>query len=134
MQTFLPYPDFKQSAQVLDYRRLGKQRVEVLTLLRGGWPNHPASKMWRGYEYQLAEYGKVICQEWIDRGYKDNCLNQIIDLQNKFIDTGLPTWFGNPMFHEAHQSNLIRKDPVFYKNKFLFAREGLQYIWGNESI
>lgn len=29
MQTFLPYPDFKKSAQCLDYRRLGKQRVEA---------------------------------------------------------------------------------------------------------
>lgn len=28
MQTFLPYPDFKKSAQCLDYRRLGKQRVD----------------------------------------------------------------------------------------------------------
>ena len=28
MQTFLPYPDFKQSAACLDYSRLGKQRVE----------------------------------------------------------------------------------------------------------
>lgn len=33
MQTFLPYPDFEQSAKCLDMRRLGKQRVEVLQLL-----------------------------------------------------------------------------------------------------
>ena len=26
MQTFLPYPDFFRSAEVLDVRRLGKQR------------------------------------------------------------------------------------------------------------
>ena len=38
MQTFLPYPDFTQSAKTLDYRRLGKQRVEawqILNALRG---------------------------------------------------------------------------------------------------
>jgi len=29
MNTFLPYPDFVKSAQCLDYRRLGKQRVEA---------------------------------------------------------------------------------------------------------
>ena len=33
MQTFLPYPDFARSAQALDMRRLGKQRVEVLQIL-----------------------------------------------------------------------------------------------------
>ena len=26
MQTFLPYPDFKRSAEALDRQRLGKQR------------------------------------------------------------------------------------------------------------
>lgn len=30
MQTFLPYPDFVESASVLDRQRLGKQRVEVI--------------------------------------------------------------------------------------------------------
>ena len=33
MQTFLPYPDFKKSASCLDYKRLGKQRVEGLQIL-----------------------------------------------------------------------------------------------------
>ncbi len=54
MQTFLPYPDFAESARVLDNKRLGKQRVEVLQILnvltdstRKGWRNHPAVAMWR---------------------------------------------------------------------------------------
>lgn len=34
MQTFLPFPDFKQSAQCLDNKRLGKQRVECLQILK----------------------------------------------------------------------------------------------------
>lgn len=33
MQTFLPFSDFKKSAESLDYRRLGKQRVECLQIL-----------------------------------------------------------------------------------------------------
>ena len=33
MQTFLPFPDFQQSAAVLDRVRLGKQRVEALQIL-----------------------------------------------------------------------------------------------------
>ena len=33
MQTFLPYMSFDDSAAVLDYRRLGKQRVETMQIL-----------------------------------------------------------------------------------------------------
>jgi hypothetical protein len=51
--------------------------------------------MWRGFEYQLAEYGKTICLEWIGRGYKDTCYQKISDLQKQFSDTGLPPWFGD---------------------------------------
>jgi hypothetical protein len=63
VQTFLPLPDFAESAAVLDRQRLGKQRVEVLQLLgaltgqRPGWVNHPAARMWRGHERALARYG-----------------------------------------------------------------------------
>lgn len=52
MQTFLPYPDFAESAHVLDRSRLGKQRVETIQVQRGlvvpgyGWRHHPAVKMW----------------------------------------------------------------------------------------
>ena len=63
MQTFLPTSNFAESAKYLDYRRLGKQRVEVLQLLNSfhkpnykGWKNHPAREMWRGYENALVMY------------------------------------------------------------------------------
>lgn len=129
MQTFLPYPDFVKSAKSLDYRRLGKQRLECEWILRGSRSNHPAAKMWLGHQYQLAEYGKIICLEWINRGYKDTRLAIIRDLQNNFTNTGLPPWFGDPAFHESHQSNLIRKNATYYKLQFPNAREGLDYIW-----
>lgn len=53
MQTFLPYKSFAESAACLDNKRLGKQRVEVLQILKAlhnpsyGWQNHPAVKMCR---------------------------------------------------------------------------------------
>lgn len=34
MQTFLPYPDFQESAAVLDQVRLGKQRVETFQIMQ----------------------------------------------------------------------------------------------------
>lgn len=85
MQTFLPYSDFKQSAQCLDNKRLGKQRVEALQILKAitdpsyGWQNHPAVKMWRGYEHALSKYALEICDEWIKRGFKDTCADKIME-------------------------------------------------------
>ncbi len=34
MQTFTPYADFDASVQALDQKRLGKQRVEVIQIVR----------------------------------------------------------------------------------------------------
>ena len=34
MQTFMPYPDYSESARCLDRQRLGKQRVEAFQILR----------------------------------------------------------------------------------------------------
>ena len=64
MQTFLPHTDLKKSLQSLDYKRLGKQRVETHQLLNvllnrtktKGWRNHPICKMWKGYENALKLY------------------------------------------------------------------------------
>lgn len=128
MQTFLPFSDFARSAKCLDMKRLGKQRVEAYQLLKGSWPNHPASKMWRGYEYALAEYGIAICLEWIGRGYKDTCLQKILDEQRRFTNTGMPVWFGRGDFHRSHRSNLLRKNPEHYSQYFSEPND-LEYVW-----
>ena len=77
MQTFLPYPDFKKSLQTLDYRRLGKQRVEAYQILRaikygGGWQHHPVTKMWRNHINALKLYHNLCIDEWVRRGYKNS--------------------------------------------------------------
>lgn len=119
MQTFLPYPDFEKSAKVLHFKHLGKQRVEAKQIFQAltqnkGWVHHPATKMWAGYEYQLLQYGKAICEEWIGRGYNDSLLTQFTAAQVGLKDTGLPPWMGVKEFHEAHRSNLMRKKPEYY--------------------
>jgi len=177
MQTFLPYPDFAQSARVLDNKRLGKQRVEclqILTALSFGpyqsretiahqwkgcsysefvslpklnvrktpWYNHPAVKMWRGWECTLYEYSGIICQEWKNRGFKDTCYDKLTELHyhNKgkyHLVTDMQqghneyytSWLGNEQFHASHRSNLLRKDPVWY-NKFGWTEPPtLEYVW-----
>lgn len=137
MQTFLPYPDFNLSATVLDYRRLGKQRVEawqILNTLRGaskgkGWINHPAVKMWRGHEQALVQYGIAMCKEWINRGYKDTMLERFMSLRSDTSEIVLPKWHGNEEFHRSHRSNLLRKKPDFYRVHWPKENDNLQYVW-----
>jgi len=136
MQTFLPYSDFNNTAAVLDWRRLGKQRVEakqiLLTIDRGdeakGWKNHPAVNMWRGYEDALAHYGIIICMEWINRGYNDN---QLPWFQERLEDREviLPPWLGNDSFHTSHKSNLLRKDIDYYSQYWPSIPDNIEYIW-----
>jgi hypothetical protein len=136
MQTFLPYSDFEETARVLDYRRLGKQRVETYQLLRAlngetrGWVNHPAARMWDGFESGLAYYGMVICEEWRRRGYKDQMLERLTELwiqHGKNFD--MPPWLGDGEFHLSHQSNLVRKMPEYYGPLFPGVSADLEYIW-----
>lgn len=134
MQTFLPYASFDESAKALDNRRLGKQRVEVLQLLRAlsgltkGWTNHPAARMWRDARGALVEYGIAICDEWIRRGFKDTCREKIAAYRPSG-EAVRPAWLGNPDFHSAHRSNLLRKDPVHY-GRFGWSEPPTKpYIW-----
>ena len=134
MQTFLPYADFTKSAQVLDYKRLGKQRVEALQILnaiRGlskGWRRHPCTIMWQNHEQALIQYAIAICKEWVSRGYKDSLLPRF-QAEVTTPNPEMPAWLGFEKLHLSHQSNLVRKDPEFYKfqvpNDFL-------YVWFNE--
>lgn len=131
MQTFLPYSSFARSAQVLDYRRLGKERVEAWQIYQtligvsSGWSNHPAVKMWRGYENALLEYYNTMLFQWAERGYINKKL-QPIAIKGAIK---LPHWLGDKSLHLSHQSNLIRKLPEHYKQYFPTVSDDLPYVW-----
>ncbi|MDX3646129.1 MSMEG_6728 family protein [Streptomyces sp. MB09-02B] len=148
MQTFLPYPDFRASALVLDQRRLGKQRVEALQVLRGlivpgyGWRRHPAVRMWAGYEEALVRYGLEVCEVWCEQGHQDSCAATLVaDFaavrpdarprdQARLAAAGeLPPWLGDDAFHRSHRSALLRKDPVLYAPSFPGEPDDLPYVW-----
>ena len=136
MQTFLPYPRFDQTASILDRQRLGKQRVEckqILMTLTGqsrGWVNHPAIRMWAGYEWTLRAYTYAICAEWINRGYRDTIRDWLttLDLPAHRAPV-VPPWLGDPAFHLSHQSNLVRKMPAHYRAFFPDVPDDLPYVW-----
>jgi hypothetical protein len=131
MQTFLPYADFDESAKCLDSKRLGNQAYrEGKTLIDGGWKNHPASKMWKGYEYALAEYCLACLRELQNRGrHYPQWFEYFENKKNQFQNTGLPPWIGNKEFHDSHKSNLMRKDKEHYSKYFGDFPDNLPYIW-----
>jgi hypothetical protein len=121
MMTFLPYPNYIRSVQCLDYRRLGKQRLECLQIIKilegrqtsKAWSNHPAVKMWEGYVNSLKYYTNCCIDEWVKRGYKNTIVKYDVDHQNED-----PWWVGNPDFHRAMRSRLIEKNESYYLSKF----------------
>jgi hypothetical protein len=111
----LPYADFAATARALDPRRLGKQRVEALQVLRVltitgyGWRHHPAARMWTGYEEALTRYGLEICRQWSSLGRRDTCAMTLLAVlratrsmdaprdQARLAEAGaLPPWLGDP--------------------------------------
>jgi hypothetical protein len=148
MQTFLPYRSFEESARALDAKRLGKQRVETIQVLRAltvpgyGWRRHPAAAMWAGYEEAVVRYGLDVCAVWCETGRGDTCattlatdLRTATDLttvrtQQELDSAGeLPRWLGDPAVHESHQSALVRKDPAHYRPLFPDVPDDLPYVW-----
>jgi hypothetical protein len=147
MQTFLPYPDFEQAARVLDLKRLGKQRVEVIQVVRAltwpdyGWRHHPAAAMWKGYEEALGRYGLTCCAVWVERGFGDTCAATIqADLASAGVAPvrsqaglaaagALPPWLGDEAVHRSHRAALLRKDPEHYGPLFPDNPDDEDYVW-----
>lgn len=148
VQTFLTHVDFHAAAAVLDARRLGKQRVEAIQVLRAltvpgyGWRHHPAAAMWAGYEEALTRYGLVVCEVWCAAGRPDTCAGTLradllrttglehVRTQEELAGAAeLPPWLGDAEFHRSHQSSLVRKLPEHYRPYFPEVPDDLPYVW-----
>jgi len=141
MQTFLPYANFHLSAECLDNKRLNKQIVEVQQILKAltdpnyGWQNHPAVKMWRGYEFQLCLYGMAMNEKYafrfnraVDYHKSGQYITSVYFNNHNWTDKR-PPWLGDVAFHASHRSNLLRKDKDFYSQFGWKEPDNLPYIW-----
>lgn len=93
------------------------------------WEHHPIVKMWKGYEASLSYYGIRICEEWINRGFKDSMLSRFKEEARNYKVACCPEWLGNPKFHASHRSNLLRKNPKWYGKFGWTEKNDLPYIW-----
>ena len=147
MQTFLPYADFDRTMAVLDTRRLGKQRVECIQIVRGltvpgyGWRHHPAVRMWSGWLEALGSYALACTRAWTQAGFADTCaatvrddlaaagVREVRDQAALAAAGELPDWLGEEDFHRSHRSSLLRKDPAHYGPLFPGTPDDLPYVW-----
>lgn len=145
VNTFLPFPSFQRSARALTQQHLGRQRTEVVMILRAlrgetvGYRHHPATIMWKEYDPALAVYGLTICKEWTSRGYIDRQAAIILDMyphlddlpttKQMDADGELPWWIGWAPFHRSHRSNLFRKKPAHYGPALEWDDETMPYVW-----
>lgn len=139
--TFRPYADHRRTASVLDYRRLGKQRVEAIQIAgaalsyltgeSGGWTNHPVVRMWAGrsnpyldhacgqiHLADLLDYYEVVSSEWRRRGYNHQMNYRVLPLYSILEDSRF-VWADHPLpwgpYEELVQKHiLLRKDPEWY--------------------
>ena len=98
--------------------------------------------MWRGRTPALVAYGLAMVRVWRERGFGDSTHAQIAEFaprgrrvpQAELAAAGLlPSWVGDDALHRSHRSNLMAKDPAFYRPLFaeLFGPEpaDLPYVW-----
>jgi hypothetical protein len=134
MQTFLPLANFYETARCLDYKRLGKMRVESMQLVNiiegrtksNAWKNHPAVGLWRNNINALKIYCNTMIEEWIRRGYKNNMKLYNLPLD---ADVYFPRWFGNEDFHSRHRAALLAKNPEWYGQFGWKEKPVIDYRW-----
>jgi len=146
MQTFLPLESFEETARVLDGRRLNNQVNECMVILRtclglsDGWANHPAVKMWRGYESALAHYTVYIVEECYKRWQNDKVygkrLCNLDDIMDGYTHTWIlgigckmPPWLGNKNFHRSHRQALLAKNTEWYRQFWPEEEAKIEYVW-----
>lgn len=131
MQTFIPDDSYTLSALVLDHKRLGNQYYnEGIVLVKGKWKNHPASKMWRGYTYQLCEYLKACDAELLRRGRDYPKWRAVVaKIQADQDHDRMPSWWGDDAIHSSHRAALLYKNYDWYKHFGWREEPKLAYVW-----
>ena len=135
VNTFILSNSPQKCVKFLDYKRLGKQRVEAKQIIdalegsKSGWSNHPVSKMWKDDIIGLKYYYNCCVDEWISRGYK----NTMVKYDVEFVDEKdiLPWFYTNKQIQESFKASLLRKNPEYYEKMWSCDEDYMKngYIW-----
>ena len=142
VNTFILTNSPVECMKLLDYRRLGKQRVEAKQIVdtieknTNGWKNHPVSKMWKNNIVGLKYYINCCIDEWVKRGYKNTMKKY--DLSEYLLPDGtydelkiLPWFYFNKQIQESFKASLLRKNNEYYKDVISCDTKYMShgYIW-----
>lgn len=127
MQTFLPYTDFRMSAHVLDQKRLGKQRVECLQILRtlkcGPIQRSFTPSLLGGFKYNPQEgcytrrtpwYNHPAVQQW--KGYERALMKYTYVVCEEWINRG----FNDTVLEKASMLHFNKR--VCIPSDFMYAQ------------
>ena len=121
MMTFLPFADFRASAEALDTKRLQNQRTEARFVIehlekRGfdGMGAYGAVRMWTGYRDAVAAYYNACLDAYEGRGFKNGPTMGRAVVPSK---VEMPPWLGDARFHAAQRAQLLLKAPEYYGSK-----------------
>ena len=117
-----------------DFGYTNKQCNYIWTRYR----NHPNAIMWHGSESWLLYYTITCCEiykeQWGCAENQKEKLMKVLEkyfLNEKYDFCTFPKWLGKEAFHLSHKSNLLDKDPVYYK---FDCRRDIPYVWPNSNI
>ena len=102
------------------------------TAITLGFGNHPAVKMWAGYEPALEYYINAHCQEYNSRNSKNNIKIPYYNIPNYVL---YPWWLRTPHVINSHRGSLWRKEvinhePEHYQKYFPeYANYPFGYLW-----
>lgn len=137
---FIIVPDIKQTAKMLDMKRLGKQRVEakqIIDLLEfydknktfngKSWSNHPATLSWIGFTNHLKVYFNIITREWIERGYNNtmefyNVDESLYNIVPCTFENNILT-YDNTMFNEYSFPFWVSFPPFYLSHQAALCRK-----------
>jgi Pyrimidine dimer DNA glycosylase len=117
MQTFLP-ETVDRSPKILDTLRLGKQVLEASQIIEilhtSPYSGHPATRMWRGYEWGLMYYLDCMHEEFQIRRNKihkayEQCVKMHGDWCRHQMFGQFPSWLGREEIHSSHRARLLQK-------------------------
>lgn len=143
MQTFVPYPDFTESAHSLGIGELRTQADDILTILdvlhseTGATSEDPAVLMWRGYEMHLATYGIAHFEVMESRRFRYRFMDTKRSHLQWHFDNATsgdfnmkpPKWVGVAKVHDSHRSALIRLNPMEYGGRFASTPPHIEVFW-----
>lgn len=150
VNTFVISGNPKDTARVLDNKRLNSQRREAKVIIdslknkkdprvvgRKNQTRQSIFRMWEGHRHALKYYFNLMRKEWIRRGYK--CEIQPFNINKEKVIW--PWWVSCRAVHASHKHSLLYKefdhytpwfkerDSEFRMSKYEKAFKGYGYVW-----